>query len=284
MTGHKHGTGANAPPAGPYGQSVGEAVLAARQVTVRRGHRTVLTDVNVAVRAGELLALVGPNGAGKSTLLAALVGEVDVASGQITVDGWPLPAWRPVELARRRALLPQRNTVAFGFTVREVVAMGRWPWLGTELSTQDDEVVGGTLRDVGVEAAADRSFHELSGGEQARVALARVLAQRTGILLLDEPTAALDIRHQELVMALAAKRAREGSAVVVVMHDLGLAAAYADRVVLLNEGSVVGDGPPAQVLTAIALSEVYQHPIRTATDPVSGAVLVHPVRSEPDRS
>jgi iron complex transport system ATP-binding protein len=262
-----------------HGQPPGEPVLAAHGVTVRRGDRAVLREVSVAVRAGELLALVGPNGAGKSTLLAALSGEIGLAAGQVTVDGRPLSAWRPVELARRRALLPQRNTVAFGFPVRDIVAMGRWPWSGTPQSTQDDEAVAAAMRATGVSDYATRSYQALSGGEQARVALARVLAQRTGILLLDEPTAALDIRHQELVMGLAGGRAREGAAVVVVMHDLGLAAAYADRVVLLDDGRVVGDGPPAQVLTAAALTEVYQHPIRTALDPASGALLVQPVRA-----
>jgi iron complex transport system ATP-binding protein len=257
---------------GPYGSGI----LAARELTVHRGGRVVLADISLSVSPGELLALVGPNGAGKSTLLAALAGEVTPVTGQVTVDGRPLAAWRPVDLARRRALLPQQSTLAFNFGVRDVVAMGRAPWRRTPHSRDDEAAIDDSMNLVGIMALADRSYQALSGGEQARVALARVLAQRTPILLLDEPTAALDVRHQELVMRLAARRASDGGAVVVVLHDLGLAAAYATRVALLHTGRVVGQGTPERVLTAPALTAVYEHPIRTSTDPASGALLILP--------
>jgi iron complex transport system ATP-binding protein len=256
----------------------GADILAARELGVRLGGREVLGGVSASVGAGELLALVGPNGAGKSTLLGAFAGELAPHSGSVTVDGRALPEWRPVDLARRRALLPQHSSVAFGFVVRDVVAMGRAPWSGTPASLEDDDVIDASMAAVGLVGYADRSFHALSGGERARVALARVLAQRTAILLLDEPTAALDIRHQELVLRLAAQRAAAGAVVVVVLHDLGLAAAYATRVALLHHGRVVADGPPARVLTSAALSEVYEHPISVVSHPRTGELLVLPAR------
>ncbi len=268
----------------PRPSSPGTVVLAAEDVTVRLGSGEVLCGVSLSIRAGELLALVGPNGAGKSTLLGALVGDVTVHSGSVTVDGRELSRWRPVDLARRRALLPQRSTLSFGFPVRDVVAMGRAPWAGTPLAAQDDVIVEESMEAVGLIGHAQRPYHALSGGEQARVALARVLAQRTGILLLDEPTAALDIKHQELVLSLAARQAAGGAAVVVVLHDLALAAAYATRVALLHRGRKVGDGPPARVLTSAALSAVYEHDIRAQAHPHTGELLVLPVRHGLPRS
>ncbi|MCW6007815.1 heme ABC transporter ATP-binding protein [Micromonospora sp. CPCC 205371] len=247
-----------------------------RGLAVRRGAATVLSGVDMDVRAGELLALVGPNGAGKSTLLAAVCGDLAPAAGAIELDGAALDSWKPVELARRRAMLPQHTTLAFPFTVADVVAMGRAPWAGTPLEAEDAQAVAAAMRDADVEAFAARPFRAMSGGEQARTALARVLAQRAPILLLDEPTAALDLRHQELVLRLALDRARAGDAVVAVLHDLGLAAAYADRVVLLTRGRVVAEGPPADVLTGPALSEIYQHAVEVLPPPRTGSPLVLP--------
>ncbi|MBL6276547.1 heme ABC transporter ATP-binding protein [Micromonospora fiedleri] len=252
--------------------------LRAERLCIRRDARPVLFDVSLSVRAGELLALVGPNGAGKSTLLAAICGDLTPAAGTIGFAGRPLTRWTPVELARLRAMLPQRATMSFPFTVGEVVAMGRAPWAGTRLATEDDEAVAEALRLTGMEAFTGRVFSALSGGEQARVALARVLAQRTPMLLLDEPTAALDLRHQELVLRLARDRARQGGSVVIVLHDLGLAAAYADRIALLAGGRLVADGPPDAVLTADRLSEVYQHQVEVLPHPHTGVPLVLPVR------
>ncbi|MBB1253041.1 heme ABC transporter ATP-binding protein [Streptomyces sp. OF3] len=256
----------------------GAVAAEARDVAVRLGGRLVLDGVDLAANAGEVLALVGPNGAGKSTLFAALAGDVDVERGGVWVCGRPAEQWGAAELALRRAVLPQSSSLAFPFTVAEVVAMGRAPWAGTPAAEDDSRAVAEAMAATEVEGFAERPFSALSGGERARVSLARALAQRTGLLLLDEPTAALDLRHQELVLRICRRRAAAGDAVVVVLHDLGLAAAYADRVAVLSGGRLVADGPPASVLRAELLSEVYRQPVEVLPHPSGGAPLVVPVR------
>lgn len=250
----------------------------ASSVTVRRGDRTVLREVSVYATPGELVALVGPNGAGKSTLLSALSGDVSPATGTVTLGDRPLRDWSTVELARVRAVLPQNQTVAFPFTVAEVVRMGRAPYHRRPEADDDDAVVAAAMTEMGIDDLAGRRHPSLSGGEQARVAFARVLAQSTPVLLLDEPTAALDVRFQELVLRAVARRVRDGATAVVVVHDLALAAAYATRVVLLHHGEVVTDGPPAAVLTPEQLTRVYEHPIEVIPHPESGAPLITPKR------
>ncbi|MFI6760852.1 heme ABC transporter ATP-binding protein [Micromonospora sp. NPDC050417] len=269
------------PEVGPVTDGV---AIEVRDLRVRLGTRPVLRDVHLDVRAGELLALVGPNGAGKSTLLAVVCGDVPASAGEVRVEGEALGRWTPARLARRRAMLPQRTSLAFPFTATEVVAMGRAPWRGRPEQEQDDEAIAEAMRLTETTALADRPFPALSGGEQGRVALARVLAQRTPILLLDEPTAALDLHHQELVLRVARERARGGAAVVAVLHDLGLAAAYADRVALLSDGRLVADGPPERVLTADRLSAAYQHDIEIISHPRTGTPLVLPIRTTEDNT
>ncbi|MFD6694008.1 heme ABC transporter ATP-binding protein [Micromonospora aurantiaca (nom. illeg.)] len=248
---------------------------------VERAGRTVLDGIDLQVRAGEVHALVGPNGAGKSTLLGAISGDVPAAAGRIEVDGLPRESWSPVELAWRRAVLTQRNTLSFPFTVGEVVRMGRAPWAGRPEREQDDAVVADVLERCDVARFAARPYPALSGGEQARAALARVLAQRATTLLLDEPTAALDLRHQELVMRIARERARAGDAVVVVLHDLTLTGAYADTVTLLGDGRVRAAGTPREVLTAPLLSEVYRYDIDVVPHPRDELPLIVPRRGRP---
>ncbi|WP_024804939.1 heme ABC transporter ATP-binding protein [Nocardia sp. BMG51109] len=257
----------------------GTVTLRARQVSVDRGAaRRVLDHVDLEVVAGEILALVGPNGAGKSTLLAALAGELDLATGTVELDDRTITHWAPVDMARRRAVLPQNHTVGFPFTAREVVAMGRAPWVRTPREDADGTAIAAALAATDTEHLAARPFPALSGGERARVALARVLAQDTPTLLLDEPTAALDLGHQEQVLRLVRGRARDGAAVVVVLHDLGIAAAYADRVAVLESGRLAAAGPPRQVLTTELLSQVYRHPVEVFDHPHTGVQLVLPAR------
>lgn len=253
-------------------------LLVASALSVALGGRLVLDRVDLAVARGELVALVGPNGAGKSTLLGALAGDLLPASGTVALDGRPLASYRTAGLARRRAVLLQQQRLAFGFTVEDVVRMGRAPWHGTAASDHDDDVVAESMADADVAGLAARSFPTLSGGEQARAAFARILAQRTDVVLLDEPTAALDIRHQEAVMDVARRCARAGAAVVVVLHDLSLAAAYADRVCVMAAGRVRADGAPRDVLDPELLSAVYQHPVHVVE--VDGLPVVVPVRTE----
>ncbi|MFI5719206.1 heme ABC transporter ATP-binding protein [Nocardia sp. NPDC051750] len=261
----------------------GTVTLRARGVTLDRhggggGTRRVLDSIDFEVIAGEVVALAGPNGAGKSTLLAVLAGELEPGHGSVDLDGRPLAHWTPIDMARRRAVLPQSHTVGFPFTAAEVIAMGRAPWQRTPRADRDREVIAAAMAATDCAHLAGRSFPSLSGGERARVALARVLAQDTATLLLDEPTAALDLGHQEAVLTLAADRAAAGAAVVVVLHDLASAAAYADRVAVLDAGRLAAVGAPREVLTGELLSRVYRYPVEVLDHPDTGAQLVLPAR------
>ncbi|MET3859109.1 iron complex transport system ATP-binding protein [Dietzia sp. 2505] len=253
-------------------------VLSAERVTVRIGGRTLLDAVDLEVYAGEVLALVGPNGAGKSTLLGVVAGDTDPDSGRTVLDGTDLRRWRLGDLARRRALLTQANSVAFPFTVREIVAMGRAPWAALPEGDDDEEIIEESMAATDTSPLRTRTFPTLSGGEKARASLARALVQRAGVLLLDEPTAAVDLRHQEIVLGLARTVADAGGAVVVVLHDLELAAAWSDRLVMISEGRIRAEGPPDRVLTAELVEEVYQQPVLVSRHPVTGDLLVTPDR------
>ncbi|MHA7270214.1 heme ABC transporter ATP-binding protein [Arthrobacter sp. HLT1-20] len=266
------------PTAVPELLAAGQEALSCSGASVELGGRTVLQAVDLPILAGEVLALVGPNGAGKSTLLAALAGDVPLRSGQIRLAGKPLKQWRAQELALRRAVLLQQVQLSFPFNVLDVVRMGRAPWSNTDAAELDDELVSAAMRATDVTHFAHRKFSDLSGGEKARVALARVLAQDTAVLMLDEPTAALDLRHQELVLQVARTHAATGRAVVVVLHDLNLAAGYADKVAVLEQGHLAALGTPAEVLTEELLSRVYQYGIDVMGHPVSGRTVVLPRR------
>jgi len=269
----------NRPPEPPGPRPWGAPLAAVSGLAVELGGRDVVAEVGLAVRAGELLALVGPNGAGKSTLLGALSGDLVPTRGEVLVDGRPAASWTHVEMAQRRSVLPQQVAVSFPFRVIDVVRMGRAPWRGTDREEADDVEVDLALRRADVLHLAGRRVPTLSGGERARVALARVLAQRAQLMLLDEPTAALDVHHQELVFEVARDRVAAGDGVVVVVHDLGLAAAHADRVALLAGGRLLAVGPPREVMTPSALSEVYDHEIEVVAHPGTGELLVLPRRA-----
>ncbi|QGW23842.1 ABC-type hemin transport system ATPase component [Dietzia sp. DQ12-45-1b] len=253
-------------------------VVSAEGVTVRLGGRTLLDSVDLEIYAGEVLALVGPNGAGKSTLLGVVAGDTHPDAGRTVLDGRDLRRWRLGDLARRRALLTQANSVAFPFTVREIVAMGRAPWAARPEGDHDEEVIEESLAATDTAHLRSRTFPTLSGGEKARVSLSRALAQRAGVLLLDEPTAAVDLRHQEVVLELARTVADAGGAVVVVLHDLELAAAWSDRLVMISDGRIRAEGSPEQVLTSELVEEVYQQTVVVDRHPVTGDLLVTPDR------
>lgn len=239
------------------------------------GHR-ILSNVDLSVAPGEVVALVGPNGAGKSTLLAAISGDIAITEGTVDIAGKPLGSYKALALARERAVLTQDNQLSFPFTVGQVVSMGRSPWARTERYDEDEVAIAEAMVAMDVDQLATRRFTSLSGGEKARVSLARVLAQRTPIVMLDEPTASLDLRHQEDVMRAVRTLAAAGCAVLVVVHDLSLAAAYADRVAIVAAGTVVAAGPPLDVLTAEQVSSVYGLPVEVSL--ASGRPVVVPVR------
>ncbi|WP_284251444.1 heme ABC transporter ATP-binding protein [Litorihabitans aurantiacus] len=252
--------------------------MVASGVGVVLGGSTILDGVGLEVRPGELVALVGPNGAGKSTLLSVLAGDLEPQVGDVAVLGVELRRTPVRELARVRAVQVQESQLSFAFTVTEVVAMGRAPWRGTAAEDDDDAVVGESMSRADVTHLAPRRFPSLSGGEKARTSFARALAQRTPVLLLDEPTAALDIRHQEALLTQVRHLVDGGAAVVVVLHDLSLAGAYADRVVLLSGGRVRAEGPPDDVLTSALLTEVYGHPVEVVHHPDHPGPIVLPLR------
>jgi iron complex transport system ATP-binding protein len=252
-----------------------QASIALERCHVRLGSRTIVDNVSLQIAAGQLTALVGPNGAGKSTLLAAMAGDLRPTSGQVVINGQPIGGFSSRALAQVRSVLPQHSDATFPFRVEDVVRMGRFPWQ-SDMRT-DDTVCASALARVGMTHMADRSFMTLSGGEQALVSLARVLAQATPIVLLDEPTAALDLGHQELVLGVASQLASEGCGVVVVVHDLNLAARFADRVVVLADGAVVADGTPAEAFEPELLSTIYRHDVVVLDHPLlPGRPLVLP--------
>ena len=251
--------------------------IVATGVGVDLDGRTILDDVTLSVGGGEVLALVGPNGAGKSTLLGVLSGERRPARGTVTLEGRELGSIRHSELARMRSVLTQENQVSFPFRVIEVVSMGRAPW-AREIEGRDDiAAVNDALKAADVAHLATRRYTALSGGERARVSLARVLAQRTKTVFLDEPTASLDLKHQEDVMRMARTLADRGCTVVVVLHDLSLASAYADRMALISGGTLEAIGTPAEVLTEERIERVYGLPVELHL--VGGRPVVVPTRS-----
>ena len=247
-------------------------------IGLRLGGADILRDISLDIGFGRVVALVGPNGAGKSSLMGIMAGDVRPASGEVLLDGRPIGALRPSELARMRSVLLQENRVAFAFTAYEVVEMGRAPWRG-EGHGSDDAAIADAMAAADVAHLSDRTYMSLSGGEKARTSLARVLAQDTPVVLLDEPTAALDLRHQEDVLRIARRLAAAGRAVVVVLHDLSLAAAYADDVAMVADGALAAFGDPAEVLTAERVESVYATPVRILTDPDTGRPIVLPRRS-----
>jgi iron complex transport system ATP-binding protein len=233
-------------------------LLEARGLSAGYGPRPVVVDVDFVIRAGELAAIVGPNAAGKSTLLHALAGALPASRGEVLLGGASIRSLPARERARRLALVPQSARWDVGFTVREMVALGRSPRAGAWSleSPEDRAAIERALADADVAHLSARTFAELSGGERQRVLFARSLAQAAPLVLLDEPTAHLDLGHQQLVLERMHAQARAGGAAVLVLHDLSLAA-RADRVVVLDRGRVVADGPPLEVLTAARLAATW---------------------------
>lgn len=254
-------------------------MLQAENLSVAYHGRPVLKNITFGMQKGEILALVGPNGSGKSTLIRALSGILPVSSGTIRLSGRLMSGFGPAERARQIAVVPQGIQLPPAFTALETVLFGRTPYLNFlgQLSADDERIARDSLERVDALSLAERRVGELSGGEQQRVLLARALAQCTPILLLDEPTSHLDLQHQMTLMELVYKLARECElTVLVALHDLNLAARYADRIALLENGELRFIGIPAEILTEETLSRVYGWPVQVVKHPFNGTPLVLP--------
>ena len=254
-------------------------MLKIESLTVAYGSKTILHDISFAVQPGEILALIGPNGTGKSTLIRAISGVISIKSGDVFSNGENLADLTIRQRAKTLSVVPQARQLGGAFSVEQAVMMGRTPylsWLRQE-SEADKAAVKLALEQTSLEAFADRSIAQLSGGEQQRVLLARALAQSTPTLLLDEPTNHLDLQHQTNLLSIVKRLAKEESlTVLVAMHDLNLVSFFADKVALLANGNLECLGTPEEVIRAENISAVYQTPVEIVKHPVTGAPIIFP--------
>ena len=235
-----------------------DPTIVANAATYRVQGATLVSHIDLEVAPGELIAVIGPNGAGKSTLLNLLSGDLHPTAGDVLINGMATSRALPGDLALQRSILTQREPIDIPYTASQVVAMGRFPHRRDETNTRerDAAVVADAMAQTDTTRFASRTYSTLSRGEQTRVSLARVIAQATPIVLLDEPTTALDVANQERIMNLAAVLAAQRT-VVVVLHDLNAAAVHANRILVMSAGAVMADGGPRQVLQADLLTSVY---------------------------
>jgi iron complex transport system ATP-binding protein len=257
--------------------------LAAENVVVRYPalERPALDGVSLEVPSGSLTAVIGPNGSGKSTLMRALLGASPLTGGRVTLDDRPIESWDRRALARTVGAVPQSEFITFPLTARELVAMGRYPHLGplAPESDTDRDAVADALEACHVTDLADRDVATLSGGEMQRVRIARALASQPKVLVLDEPTASLDIRHEMEILELVRSAADGGLTVLLITHGLDTVAQFADRMLLLAQGRIAAQGLPSQVMREDTLREVYDWPISVLTDAASGTPRVTPLRA-----
>lgn len=234
--------------------------------------RAAVDGVTVELPAGAITAVLGPNGSGKSTLLRLLLGALHPQAGTVRFGGRAVGEWSRREMAREVGVVPQEEESPFPMTVRELVAMGRYPYLGAfrREGEADRRAVAGAMRRADVDGLAGRMVGTLSGGERQRARIARALAQEPATLALDEPTAALDVAHEMAIFELLRELGGAGTTVLLVTHNLNLAARYADRLVVLDRGRVAAEGTPPEVLTAELVQRVYRWPARIVAHPGPG--------------
>lgn len=263
--------------------AVPDPMLEARAVSVRIGRATLLDNISVALHGGETVAIVGPNGAGKSTLLRALSGDQRCSAGGVHLKGRTLASFVPHELAQHRAVLSQHINVGFPYTVEDIVMMGAGDRARAAALPLADAAIG----ELDLETLRYRELPTLSGGEQQRAHFARVLVQLScgeqqhgpGVLLLDEPTSSLDLRHQIALLEIAKCRARAGFAAVAVLHDLNLAVRFADRLIVLDSGRLYADGKTAQTVTGDLIRNVFK--VETSVGQDDGRPFILPQRMRP---
>lgn len=243
-------------------------LLTASGVSLSLGQATLLRHVDISLRGGEMVAIVGPNGAGKSTLLRLLSADLRPTRGTIALKGRNIDTWSPADLAMQRAMLSQHVTVSFPFTVEEVVRMGA----GNRPLASVQRLIDEAIAEVGLDAFRHRELPTMSGGEQQRAHFARILVQLAcgegacgpGLLMLDEPTSSLDLKHQIALVETSKQRARNGTAVIAVLHDLNLAIRFADRIVVMCDGAVAAEGTPGETITSDLLRRVFHIDVAVA--------------------
>lgn len=252
-------------------------LLAAEEIVCGYDENDVLHGISLAMEAGEFLGVIGPNGCGKSTLLTALTGWLSLRQGRVMLAGQPLKHYPTKTVAQMVAVVPQASIPAFAFTVRETVEMGRYPHLGrlAGITAADGKIIDEALELTDVAHLQHRPVDRLSGGEYQRVTIARALAQQPKVLLLDEPTAHLDIGHQQEIFTLLSNlRTSRQVAILCVSHDINLAATYCQRIILLSQGNIVAEGSPEEVITEELLQQVYGTLVRVHAHPGHGGPLV----------
>ena len=241
-----------------------ETIIELKNLSIGYGNKSVLQDVNAKINKGEIVGIIGCNGAGKSTLLKTIRGLLPKQSGEILYFGRKLESFSEKELAREVAYLQQNVEVGFGYTGKDIVLAGRYPymkwWKGESIS--DEELALKCMEYTGTKELAERPVNVVSGGQKQRILLAKVLAQQTPILFLDEPTTGLDMVYQEEIFRFSKALAKMGKTILMVVHELNLAAKYCSRIILLGEGTVIADGRPDNVFTEKILSKAYNAPVR----------------------
>lgn len=260
-------------------------LLTARDLSFAYDRRRILNGVSLTINAGESVGLIGANGSGKTTLLRLLLGFL-TGAGDVALCGAPLRSLGRAEIARRATIVQQDTRIDFAFTAREIVAMGRTPYLGrfTPESSRDKEAIARAMEQTETDVFAERSVMELSGGERQRVHLARALAQETKVILLDEPTANLDLTHQFEALQLVRDFTRAGGGAIAAIHDLSLAARFCDRLLLLSNGQIVADGNAEDVITEENLLRHFALRARVRRDEETKSLFVHPLGTEGARA
>jgi ABC-type cobalamin/Fe3+-siderophores transport system ATPase subunit len=257
-------------------------VIAVRDLVVTYPTASVnaVDGVTFEAEPGRLTALAGPNGSGKSSIVRALIGRAAIARGSVAIAGTDVASLSLAQLAMLAAIVPQREDTAFPISVREYIALGRYPHLGLwrAPSSRDENAVVNALRQAGVFELADRDTDALSGGEWQRVRIARALAQETRVLVLDEPTTFLDVAHEMAIFELLSSLAKSGMTVLLVSHQLNLVARFADTIVVLNRGKIAAQGRPSDVMRADTLEAIYGWPVVITRDPAVGAPALVPLR------